>query len=68
VADGADIVDAWRDAADAATAAAAATADMLPKMGRARAHHEKALGIPDPGAHSLALLAQALLTLTARKA
>jgi len=63
-ADGAGIADAWREAADAATAAAAATADLLPQMGRARAHHEKALGIPDPGAHSLALLAQALLQLT----
>ncbi|GGF38778.1 erythrulose kinase [Microbacterium sorbitolivorans] len=61
VSEGASIADAWRAAADAATAAAAATTDMLPQMGRARAHHEKALGIPDPGAHSLALLAQALL-------
>jgi len=62
VASGADALEAWRDAANAATAAAAATTDMLPQMGRARAHHEKALGIPDPGAHSLALLAQALLS------
>ncbi|GGF40405.1 erythrulose kinase [Microbacterium sorbitolivorans] len=62
VASGGSVGDAWRAAADAATAAAAATSDMLPQMGRARAHHEKALGIPDPGAHSLALLAQALLS------
>jgi len=55
--------DAWRDAADAATRAAAETADMLPQMGRARTHHERALGTPDPGAHSLALIAQALTTL-----
>ncbi|MGO1267108.1 MAG: dihydroxyacetone kinase family protein [Microbacterium gubbeenense] len=63
-ASGASVADAWRDAADAATRAAAATADMLPQMGRARTHHEKSLGTPDPGAHSLALLAQALITLT----
>jgi len=52
--------DAWSTAADTATEAAAATADLIPKMGRARAHHEKSLGTPDPGAHSLALLAQTL--------
>ncbi|MGO1837962.1 MAG: dihydroxyacetone kinase family protein [Candidatus Microbacterium stercoravium] len=63
-----DAIDAaWRDAADAATAAAKATADMLPQMGRARTHHEKSLGTPDPGAHSLALIAQALITLNDRK-
>lgn len=64
IAEGTSVSSAWQAAADAATAAATETADMLPKMGRARAHHEKALGTPDPGAHSLALLAQALLTLT----
>ena len=36
--------------------AAAATADLLPRMGRARPHAEKSLGTPDPGAHSLALI------------
>ncbi|WP_105566588.1 dihydroxyacetone kinase family protein [Microbacterium halophytorum] len=60
VASGADVASAWRAASSAAAAAAAATADMIPKMGRARAHHEKALGTPDPGAHSLALLASTL--------
>ena len=62
------LADAWRAAAEAATDAAAATADMLPQMGRARAHHEKALGTPDPGAHSLALLATSLNDLFNRKA
>lgn len=65
--DGGDgVSDAWRAAADAAAQAAKATSDMLPQMGRARAHHDKALGTPDPGAHSLALLALALTTLRAR--
>ncbi len=58
VSDGADLATAWRDAADAATTAAAATADLLPRMGRARPHAEKSLGTADPGAHSLALAAQ----------
>jgi len=62
------LADAWRAAAEAATDAAAATADMLPQMGRARAHHEKALGTPDPGAHSLALLVTSLNDLFNRKA
>ena len=62
------LAEAWRAAAEAATDAAAATADMLPQMGRARAHHEKALGTPDPGAHSLALLVTSLNDLFNRKA
>ena len=58
VADGSPLVVAWQDAADATSAAAAATADLLPKMGRARPHAEKSLGTPDAGAHSLALIVQ----------
>ena len=54
---GATLADAWRTAADAATRAAVATADLLPRMGRARTHGEHALGTPDPGAISLALIA-----------
>ncbi|WP_110590047.1 dihydroxyacetone kinase family protein [Microbacterium suaedae] len=63
IANGRSVSDAWSDAADAASQGAKDTTDMLPQMGRARAHHEKALGTPDPGAHSLALIAQALTTL-----
>lgn len=59
-ASGATVARSWSAAADAATAAAASTAELMPRMGRARAHHEKALGTPDPGAHSLALLAASL--------
>ena len=55
------------NAADAATRAAAATADLLPRMGRARPHAEKSLGTPDPGAHSLALIATAIGALLAER-
>ncbi|MCI2958433.1 dihydroxyacetone kinase family protein [Agromyces atrinae] len=53
--EGAALAVAWAGAADDATRAAAATADLLPRMGRARPHMEKSLGTPDPGAISLAL-------------
>ncbi|MGN6161709.1 MAG: DAK2 domain-containing protein, partial [Marmoricola sp.] len=56
VGSGATFADAWREAAEAATRAAAATADLLPRMGRARAHGQHSVGTPDPGAHSLALI------------
>jgi dihydroxyacetone kinase len=60
VGEGADLVDAWRRAAGTATKAAAATADLLPRKGRARPHAEKSLGTPDPGAHSFALIVVAV--------
>jgi dihydroxyacetone kinase len=65
---GASLTDAWRTAADAATRAAAASADLLPRMGRARTHGHNSVGTPDPGAHSLALIVTAVgETLAARK-
>ncbi|WP_210507956.1 dihydroxyacetone kinase family protein [Naasia sp. SYSU D00057] len=60
VAAGTSLLEAWTWAADAATAAAAGTADLLPRMGRARPHAEKSLGTPDPGAHSFALIVRAV--------
>ncbi|WP_314504494.1 dihydroxyacetone kinase family protein [uncultured Microbacterium sp.] len=57
---GAGLAAAWTTAADAATRAAASTADLLPRMGRARAHGQNSVGTPDPGAHSLALIATAV--------
>ncbi|MFB9659765.1 dihydroxyacetone kinase family protein [Glycomyces mayteni] len=57
---GADLPTAWKAAAEDAARAAKATADLLPRMGRARPHAEKSLGTPDPGAHSLALIATAI--------
>ncbi|WP_345800360.1 dihydroxyacetone kinase family protein [Microbacterium sp. AZCO] len=54
---GARLADAWTVAAEAATRAARATADLLPRMGRARTHGQNSVGTPDPGAVSLALIA-----------
>jgi dihydroxyacetone kinase len=61
--------DAWRAAADIATDAARATADMRPKVGRARPLAERSVGTPDAGATSLAMCAHTVadcFTLTAR--
>ncbi|MEV1021259.1 dihydroxyacetone kinase family protein [Streptomyces sp. NPDC050264] len=60
VATGAGLATAWAAAADAAERSARATADLLPRMGRARPHAEKSLGTPDAGAHSLALIVRAV--------
>ena len=60
LAEGDDLAAAWRTAAEAASEAAAATADLLPQLGRARSHGKKSLGTPDPGAHSLALVVGAV--------
>jgi len=57
---GARLVNAWRIAAAAATSAATATADLLPRMGRARTHGQNSVGTADPGAVSLALVATAI--------
>lgn len=58
---GDDLVAAWTDAADAATAAAEATAHLAARLGRARAHGDKSLGTPDPGAVSFALITHTVL-------
>ncbi|GHH91939.1 dihydroxyacetone kinase family protein [Streptomyces capillispiralis] len=60
VTDGTPLTDAWDRAAHAAETAAAATAGLLPRKGRARPHAEKSLGTPDAGAHSLALITRAV--------
>lgn len=59
-AEGRTLAQAWTHAAQVATDAAAATADLLPRMGRARPHMEKSLGTPDPGAVSLAAVMTAV--------
>ncbi|MBA8815170.1 dihydroxyacetone kinase [Microbacterium halimionae] len=56
------LADAWSAAATVATTAAAATADLMPRMGRARAHGKNSVGTPDPGAYSLALIVNAIST------
>ncbi|MCS5493345.1 dihydroxyacetone kinase family protein [Curtobacterium flaccumfaciens] len=62
VAAGDELVDAWSAASAAAQTAADATADLLPRMGRARTHGEDAVGTPDAGAISFALITAAVLT------
>jgi D-erythrulose 4-kinase len=48
---------AWQAAADVATDAAKATAELRPKVGRARPLAERSVGTPDAGATSLAMCA-----------
>ncbi|RKT90120.1 dihydroxyacetone kinase [Saccharopolyspora antimicrobica] len=47
--------EAWARASETATEAAAKTADLRPRTGRARPLAERSVGTPDPGATSLAL-------------
>ncbi|WP_349899201.1 dihydroxyacetone kinase family protein [Parafrigoribacterium soli] len=60
---GDSLADSWKAAAQAATTAAEQTKDLMPALGRARAHGDKALGVADPGAVSLALIVERLSTL-----
>ena len=57
---------AWAEAAVAAKTAADATAQLAPKMGRARSHTKRSMGHPDAGAVSLALCAKVVATALAR--
>ncbi|BBY16145.1 D-erythrulose 4-kinase [Mycolicibacterium litorale] len=58
VADGERWEQAWAAAAQTAEAAARATADLRPKVGRARPLAERSVGTPDAGATSLAMCAR----------
>lgn len=60
VEEGASIGSAWAVAARAATDAAEQTAQLTPKIGRARPLAERSLGTPDPGAVSLGLVVTAI--------
>ncbi|WP_144711779.1 dihydroxyacetone kinase family protein [Curtobacterium pusillum] len=55
---GASVPDAWRSAVTAAHEAADATADLVPRKGRAKTHAEQAVGTKDPGAVSFALIVE----------
>ena len=66
VAAGESLGEAWAAAANLATEKAAATADLMPKLGRARPLGEKSLGTPDPGATSMAELLTAVGPIFAR--
>jgi dihydroxyacetone kinase len=57
VADGEPWQQAWAAAAQVASDSARATADMRPKVGRARPLAERSVGTPDAGATSLAMCA-----------
>lgn len=57
---GADIARAWRRAAERATKAAVATADLVPTKGRAARLARRSQGYADPGATSFALLVSAI--------
>lgn len=56
----------WQAAADIATTAASATADMRPKVGRARPLAERSVGTPDAGATSLAMITHTVADCWAR--
>ncbi|MFE7507302.1 dihydroxyacetone kinase family protein, partial [Promicromonospora sp. NPDC057488] len=53
---GATPADAWRATVEAAREGAASTENIAARRGRARVLGDKSLGVPDPGATSLALL------------
>ena len=55
---GKPLAEAWAIAAEVATQAADATAQLTPKLGRAKSHTQRSLGHPDAGAISLALCAR----------
>lgn len=55
-----DLAGAWRQAADIAERAARDTAELLPKIGRARPHAGQSLGTPDAGAVSSSLVIRAV--------
>jgi dihydroxyacetone kinase len=70
VAEGQRWQDAWRRAAEVATAAAEATAGLRPRVGRARPLAERSVGTADAGATSLAMCAHVVaesLELSARE-
>lgn len=59
--------EAWAASSEVATAAALATATLLPRIGRARPHAERSIGTPDPGAVSMAAIIAAIAELLSDK-
>ncbi|MFI7483813.1 dihydroxyacetone kinase family protein [Kocuria sp. M1R5S2] len=55
-----DPAQAWCEASEVATRRAASTAELRPRVGRARPLAEKSLGTPDAGATSMALILTAV--------
>lgn len=60
--EGGALTESWTAAAADATNAAVETANLRPRLGRARPHVEKSLGTPDPGAISFAQCMTAVAT------
>lgn len=60
VAGGEELAPAWSAAAEVATARAQQTAELRPKVGRARPLAEKSVGTPDAGAISMGLVVTAV--------
>ncbi len=60
VGEGADSAQAWSRASVVAEKAAQATADLTPRIGRARVLSQRSVGHPDPGAVSFALAARTM--------
>lgn len=65
-ASGVGVASAWQRASQRALEAAEGTAEMLPKVGRARPLAEKSLGTPDAGAVSLAMIIRSLVPVLKR--
>lgn len=53
--EGKSLAESWRVAASVASERAAATAELMPRLGRARPLGKRSLGTPDPGAISMAV-------------
>ena len=60
ISQGLSFIDSWNRAAISSTSAAKETANLTPKMGRARVLAEKSLGHPDPGATSFSLIVSSI--------
>jgi len=60
VAEGRPLAEAWSAAAEVARDAAAATADLVPRIGRARPLAERSVGTPDAGAVSMGMILTAV--------
>jgi len=58
--DGASLTEAWVAAASVATEKASATADLVPRLGRARPLAERSVGTPDAGATSMGMVLTAV--------
>lgn len=57
---GKTFAESWTIGAQVALMAAEKTKELLPKIGRARPHAEKSLGVVDPGALSMAMIIEAM--------